>query len=174
MADLWKAIFGNPQDAIDTWNEIKAGISELWEFIKPILGFIWQAFKFVFRNTVQALAQMIGDMKLLINTIKQAFIDLANNIITTLGNAFNWVISAWNKVAGVLGMTKINVHANIDAAQVTAADATHGGAGASIDNSTHTVTLQPTYNVQANDTAGVMNEIENYNDGLAAQADGAY
>lgn len=174
MADLWKVIFGSPKDAIETWEEIKAGMVELWEFIKPILGFIWQAFKFVFKNTVQALAQMIGDMKLLIATIKQAFIDLANTIMNTLGNAFNWVINAWNKVAGVLGMTKINVHANIDAAQVTAADATHGGAGASIDNSTHTVTLQPTYNVQANDTAGVMNEIENYNDGLAAQADGAY
>ena len=71
-------------------------------------------------------------------------------------------------------MTKINVHANINAAQISAADATTGGGGGSVDNSTHTISLNPTYNVQANDTAGVMNEIEGYNNNLAAQADGAY
>ena len=117
---------------------------------------------------------MIGDMKVLIGDVKQAFIDLANNIISTMANAFNWVINAWNSVASVLGMTKINVQANINAAQISAADAAHGGVGGSIDNSTHTVTLNPTYNVQANDTEGVMQEIEDYNSGLAAQADGAY
>ena len=174
MAELWTAIFGSPKDAQETWEAIKDGISELWDFIKPILSFIWQAFKFVFKNSVRALAQMIGDMKVLIGDVKQAFIDLANNIISTMANAFNWVINAWNSVASVLGMTKINVQANINAAQISAADAAHGGVGGSIDNSTHTVTLNPTYNVQANDTEGVMQEIEDYNSGLAAQADGAY
>jgi len=173
MADLWTAIFEEPQGAIDTFEAIKAAMADLWEFIKPILSFIWETVKFNLKFIVQMLAKAVTDMKAIISTLKQAFTDLANSIITILGNAFNWVVNAWNKVASVLGMTKINVHANIDGAQITAAEAASGGAGG-IDNSTHTVTLNPTYNVQANDTAGVMREIEDYNDGLAAQADGAY
>ena len=156
FGELWEAIFGSPEEAQETWENLKETISKVFNFV------------------VTETQNLIKDFKQIAKVISETVSNLCNTIISTFAKAFNWIINAWNSVASVLGMTKINVHANIDAAQVTAADATHGGAGASIDNSTHTVTLQPTYNVQANDTAGVMNEIENYNDGLAAQADGAY
>ena len=156
FAGLWETIFGSPEEAQATWESLKKGVGEVVNF--------------VFTET----KNLIKDFKYIAKVISDTISDLCNTIISTFAKAFNWIISAWNNVASVLGMTKINVHANIDAAQVTAADATHGGVGGSVDNSTHTVSLNPTYNVQANDTAGVMSEIEDYNNGLAAQANVAY
>lgn len=128
LSDLWEAIFGSPEEAQATWEDIKQGLSELVEFIKPILQWIKDEFIGAFRAIYPWVVRFVRDSKELIVGLKAVFSDLANYIIDTLGRAFNWVIDKWNMVASALGKTKINVSANVVSNE---ANATHGGNGGS-------------------------------------------
>lgn len=128
LGDLWEAIFGSPEEAQETWEAIKQGFSDLVDFLIPILKWIKDELIAAFRKAWPWIVKFVSDTKELIVGLKDTFSELATHIMDKLGAAFNWIVDKWNSVASVLGMTKINVHANIVA---DATDAEHGGGGGS-------------------------------------------
>ena len=95
--------------------------------------------------------------------VKQALTDFVNKaketgeqIIQAFKKTFDWIISAWNNIAGRLGMTKISV-----AADISAVDGVHGGGGRGETNNIDSDTNINNINVytQATDAEGISRDI---------------
>lgn len=63
LADVWKAVFGSPDEAIATWESIKSFISSALDTIKSVGLDTWNALVEGFNNTVARIARAIEDLK---------------------------------------------------------------------------------------------------------------
>lgn len=66
FAGLWEAIFGDPEKALQTWENLKKFIQETWESIKAFCLKIWDEMAQGFEDHFQKLVRVI-------NAIKDAF-----------------------------------------------------------------------------------------------------
>lgn len=63
FADIWEAIFGSPEEAKQTWEDLKKFFSDLWADIKKGASEAWDAIAGGFDGTVARIARAINDLK---------------------------------------------------------------------------------------------------------------
>lgn len=63
FADIWKAIFGSPEEAKKTWEDLKKFFTDLWADIKKGASEAWDAIAGGFDGTVARIARAINDLK---------------------------------------------------------------------------------------------------------------
>ena len=63
FADIWEAIFGSPEEAKQTWEDLKKFFTDLWADIKEGASEAWDAIAGGFDGTVARIARAINDLK---------------------------------------------------------------------------------------------------------------
>ena len=63
FGDLWKAIFGSPREAMETWNNLKKFFEDTWTSIKNFCLNIWNSMDDDFNTFVQRMIRVIDGIK---------------------------------------------------------------------------------------------------------------
>lgn len=94
FADIWEAIFGSPEEAKKTWEDLKKFFTDLWADIKKGASEAWDAIAGDFDGTVARIAKAINDLK----ANFAEFYSWVKPIFDFIGNGIDTVKAGYNAV----------------------------------------------------------------------------
>ena len=107
FADIWEAIFGSPEEAKQTWEDLKKFFTDLWADIKKGASEAWDAIAGGFDGTVARIARAINDLK------------------ANFAEFYSWVKPIFDFIGAGIDKAKAGYNAVRD--YDTGRDADHGG-----------------------------------------------